>query len=282
MGCTCRSGGISGLQTRKSGVIPEVRSTSSYFCFRYRLNFPRYPGTFRSPGLSGTASTRLLPMYIISFMVADYWLLQKKQISAYSAIQVIRHFTTLYFYGTNRVFPFRTSVMKRNCTKEVQDLICRYGMQPHPEGGWFVQTWHHQHSLSFAGPDSTVHSRPLATHIYYLLETGDFSAFHRLDADECWHFYGGGPLHLSLLETGGTVEKIILGPGHTEAQHFHWVVPAGCWMAAKPAPGSAFSLMGCSMIPGFHDPGFELGSASTLIRLFPQHHSLIQSFCRQP
>ena len=120
------------------------------------------------------------------------------------------------------------------------DLITALELQPHPEGGWFRESWR----------------EPASTAIYYLLRSGERSHWHRLDATEVWHFYGGDPLELALFAEGGTVERRILGPEVTGGQRPQLTVPAGTWQSARPL--GAWVLAGCTVAPAFDFAGFEL------------------------
>ena len=116
------------------------------------------------------------------------------------------------------------------------EVIAALGLAPHPEGGWFVETWR----------------EPAGTAIYYLLRAGERSAWHRVDRTEIWHFYAGGPLELELRPGGPQV----LGPDLAAGQRPQVVVPASVWQTA--APLDAWTLVGCTVCPAFEFAGFEL------------------------
>lgn len=125
-------------------------------------------------------------------------------------------------------------------------IIATLGLQPHPEGGWFVQTFE-----DAPGVDG----RPASTAIYFLLKAGEVSHWHRVDAAEAWHWYAGDPLEL-VLARGDSVNRYILGPGVFEGQRPQMVVPAWAWQSAR-SQGD-WSLVGCTVAPGFRFEGFEL------------------------
>lgn len=161
----------------------------------------------------------------------------------------------------------------------VKELIQQYHLQPHPEGGYYASTYKAPVQLSkemlsnrFNGP------RPVSTAIYFLLQQGDFSAFHRIQSDECWHFYDGGPLNLHCLSSDGAYRLIQLGRGL--GYQFQYVVPAGDWFAAEPQPGASFSFVGCTVSPGFHFDELELAKRDQLLHEFPAFSSLINRLCR--
>ena len=161
------------------------------------------------------------------------------------------------------------------------DFIKRFSMQPHPEGGYYSSTYQAsllipQHSL----PDSFQASRPVSSAIYYLLEQGDFSSFHRIASDECWHFYAGEPLWIHALAPDGSYTRTTLGPH--QGMTFQYVVKAGTWFASEPVFGSNFSFVGCTVSPGFHFDEFEMATADRLISQYPTQASLITRLCRAP
>lgn len=142
--------------------------------------------------------------------------------------------------------------------------VQKLGLRLHPEGGWFRETYR---SKGRAG------RRALCTAIYYLLENGQFSAFHRLKSDEIWYFHAGGPLKIHLL--GVRPRVIELGK-----KQFQAVIPAGTWFAAAPSPKFPYSLVSCSVSPGFEFSNFELGRREKLVKRFPKHRKLIERFTR--
>ena len=123
---------------------------------------------------------------------------------------------------------------------ELDDVIAALGLEPHPEGGWFRETWR----------------EPATTAIFYLLGAGERSHWHRVDATEIWHFYGGDPLELSVSADGRQVDRHVLGPDLAAGHRPQLVVPAGIWQAARPL--GAWTLAGCTVAPAFRFSGFEL------------------------
>ena len=163
----------------------------------------------------------------------------------------------------------------------VQQLIQQYNLQPHPEGGWYKETYKSDEYISGSTlPERFGGSRVFSTAIYFLLEQGNFSAFHRIKSDECWHFYAGDPLVVYVMQLNGRLDIIHLGNDIEKGQVFQFVVPANCWFASRPAPGSTFCFVGCTVAPGFDFTDFELATASSLTALFPQHKAIIEELCR--
>jgi uncharacterized protein len=127
-----------------------------------------------------------------------------------------------------------------------EEIIATLGMQRHPEGGWFAETFR----------DGTGEGRAASTAIYYLLQAGDRSHWHRVrDAAEVWHFYAGDPLLLRLSD-GKTIEEVRLGAGIAAGERPQAVVPADVWQSAEPL--GAFTLVGCTVAPGFEFSSFEM------------------------
>lgn len=131
---------------------------------------------------------------------------------------------------------------------EADQIIAKLGLQPHPEGGWYRQTW--------VGPDLHIGTgtRASGTAILFLLKAGERSHWHRVDADEIWIWNAGAPLLLSLGET--VARDIRMGPDVLGEDQAQVVVPAGHWQAARSL--GAWSLVTCTVSPGFRFEGFEL------------------------
>ena len=157
----------------------------------------------------------------------------------------------------------------------------KYQMQPHPEGGYFAETYRSAEIiLQSALPARFAGNRCFSTGIYFLLENHHFSAFHRIQADEMWHFYAGGPLNVYVIHLDGRLEIIKLGTNPDNGEVFQAVVPAGTWFGSKPDAESAYSLVGCTVAPGFDFADFELADKDALAAEFPLHEQLIRKLCR--
>jgi predicted cupin superfamily sugar epimerase len=162
-----------------------------------------------------------------------------------------------------------------------RQLIQQYALHSHPEGGWYKQTYKSREYISATSlPERFNGSRAFSTAIYFLLEQGNFSAFHRIKSDECWHFYAGDPLLVYVIQQDGELDIIQLGNDINKGQLFQYVVPANCWFASQPAPASAYCFVGCTVAPGFDFADFELADASALAGLYPQHERVIRQLCR--
>ncbi|MGE0151082.1 MAG: cupin domain-containing protein [Reyranellaceae bacterium] len=126
-------------------------------------------------------------------------------------------------------------------------IIAALGLEKHPEGGWYREI-----HRARAAPGR----RAAVTSIYYLLQAGERSHWHRVDAEEIWHFHAGAPLELCLSADGIASAAHVLGVDLAAGQRPQLVVPAGTWQSARALGG--FSLIGCTVAPGFEFAGFEL------------------------
>jgi len=163
-----------------------------------------------------------------------------------------------------------------------KQLITQFELIPHPEGGYYKETYRSGEIITQdALPARFPGDRSFSTAIYFLLEKEDFSAFHRIKSDECWHFYTGNTLNIYVLHLSGELEIILLGNDLNKGERFQYVVPAGCWFASAPAEDAAFSFVGCTVAPGFNFADFEMAKAGDLIKSYSQHTSIIKRLCRQ-
>lgn len=129
-----------------------------------------------------------------------------------------------------------------------EEVIAQLGLKPHPEGGHYRETFRDDHAPG---------GRPASTAIYFLLAAGERSHWHRIDAVEVWHWHAGAPLELSLsVKDAGPVTRRLLGPDLEAGEEPQQVVPRGCWQAAVSLGG--WTLVGCTVAPGFDFSGFEL------------------------
>jgi uncharacterized protein len=142
---------------------------------------------------------------------------------------------------------------------QATDIITALGMAPHPEGGWYVQTFR----------DAPQGGRGYSTAIYYLLEAGQRSHWHRvIDAAEVWHFYDGAPLELRLSPDGRACATQILGLDLAGGQRPQVIVPANHWQAARSL--GAWTLVGCTVAPGFEFASFEMAPPGWEPKAAPQ------------
>lgn len=134
------------------------------------------------------------------------------------------------------------------------DIVRMLELSPHPEGGFYRETFRDERRIEGG--------RAASTAIYFLLPAGQVSAWHRVDAAEIWHYYAGAPLTLAISASGATATRHRLGPDLANGQRPQLVVPADAWQSA--ASLGAWTLVGCTVAPGFEfsaftlaDPGFD-------------------------
>lgn len=155
--------------------------------------------------------------------------------------------------------------------EEARALIDALRLQPHPEGGFYRETFRSsQRVVTPRGSD-----RSALTSIYYLL-AGGFSAFHRLGSDEVWHLYRGGPLRLELIDPAGRHEARTLAPNGP----WQTSIPAGTHFAAHVDGEDGWALVGCDVAPGFEFADFALTTRSMLTAAYPHLAPLIAKFTR--
>jgi predicted cupin superfamily sugar epimerase len=161
----------------------------------------------------------------------------------------------------------------------IQNLIHQYNLLPHPEGGYFKETYRSTESVPANGlPLRFPAERTFSTAIYFLLLKDLFSAFHRIKSDECWHFYEGESLKVHVLHLDGTYELIRLGKNREEGEVYQAIVPAGAWFASETS--GEYSFVGCTVAPGFDFEDFELAKAAELKSEYPEYADLIERLCR--
>jgi predicted cupin superfamily sugar epimerase len=157
----------------------------------------------------------------------------------------------------------------------------KLGMQKHPEGGSYRETYRSpeivkkEHLPGRFGAD-----RNFCTSIYFMLEGSDFSAMHRIKSDEIWHFYSGSPLSVSVISESGEYSEIILGDNPELGQVFQATVPAGSWFGSRVSLPGSFSLVGCTVSPGFDFADFEMADREKLQEKYPQHADIIRQLTK--
>jgi uncharacterized protein len=132
-------------------------------------------------------------------------------------------------------------------TLTAQDIIRLLDLKPHPEGGHFRESFRDARQIE---------GRTASTAIYFLLARGERSHWHRVDAVEVWHWYAGAPLALEISQTPGRVERVMLGCALNAGERPQAAVPAHTWQAAQSL--GDWTLVGCTVAPGFEFAGFEL------------------------
>lgn len=155
--------------------------------------------------------------------------------------------------------------------------IDHLGLEPHPEGGYYKETYRSSAQVSFLDYQD---QRNVSTGIYFLLTKGNFSAFHRIKSDEMWHFYAGDSVSIFIIYPTGELKEIRLGLDLENGEVPQAVVPANCWFASKVFITGKYGLVGCTVAPGFDFKDFELAKQTKLISQFPEHTELILSLTR--
>lgn len=166
--------------------------------------------------------------------------------------------------------------------KDATYWVKRLGLEPHPEGGYYRQTYRSEITIARqALPAGFGGDRAASTAIYFLLAGKNFSAFHRLRSDEVWHFYAGSPLLVHVIDLSGKHSTLFLGSVLDVGQTLQAVVPAGCWFASHVWDWKSYTLVGCTVAPGFDFEDFEMGKREALARQYPQHREIIQRLTRE-
>ncbi len=137
-----------------------------------------------------------------------------------------------------------------------EEIIATLGLMPHPEGGYFHETFRDEHAIN---------DRATSTAIYYLLKADQISAWHRIDAAEVWHFYAGAALELRISSDGDSAQSHRLGRDILNGQRPQIVVPHGAWQSARST--GKWTLVGCTVAPGFQFEKFEMAPASWMPKL---------------
>ena len=155
------------------------------------------------------------------------------------------------------------------------EWIEKLGLVRHPEGGWFREVYRSSEVIPHAAlPERFDGDRAFSTAIYFLLESGDFSAFHRIRQDEIWHFYAGSPLTVHCINENGAYSRVHVGEIPMA------VIPAGWMFGATVDVPSGFALLGCTVAPGFDFADFEMPPRSELLREFPVHRDIVERLSR--
>ena len=168
--------------------------------------------------------------------------------------------------------------MRKTKDSDLERLVEALGLKPHPEGGFFRETFRSRRQLTGGGAGA---SRDASTAIYFLLPAGDFSALHGIrTADELWHHYGGDPVEIHMIGSEAEHRVSVLGPDIDQGERPQILVPAGTLQAAV-ARGPRFALCGCTVTPGFDFADFEMPTRAELQARFPRHAELIRRLTRK-
>ncbi|MGB0890768.1 MAG: cupin domain-containing protein [Flavobacteriaceae bacterium] len=157
-----------------------------------------------------------------------------------------------------------------------KDLINQFDLTEHPEGGFYKETYRSKSEISNENlTPNFVGDRNISTCIYFLLTSEKFSAFHKINQDEIWHFYKGSTLKLHMISPTGEYSFILIGNDLVNNEQPQFVVPATYWFAAEVIQENSYTFTGCTVAPGFDFRDFVLPERKELIKLFPHHKEII-------
>lgn len=156
-----------------------------------------------------------------------------------------------------------------------KNIIEKLHLKPHPEGGFYSETYRSAETTL----NSDGNKRSVCTAIYYLLENDDKSHFHRIKSDELWFFHQGEALEIVMLENG-EAKTILLGNKIDNGEISQVIIPAITWFAAKIKSGKGYSLVSCTVAPGFDFADFELAKREDLMQQYHQLKEMIEEFTR--
>ncbi len=161
--------------------------------------------------------------------------------------------------------------------KSADYFIKQLELNLHPEGGYFNETYRSKGIIKHAAlPNNFKSDHCYSTFIYFLLKSGEISKLHRIKADEQWHFFEGGPLIVVAITENGDLLEFKLGRDLEKGEEFNCVVPTNSWFGSYPLEENSFSLVGCTVAPGFEFEDFELADKSSLLKEYPQYKQIIE------
>ena len=159
--------------------------------------------------------------------------------------------------------------------------IDRLELRPHPEGGWFREYYRSPELIpGNCLPERFDGDRSFSTAIYFLLRDTDFSALHRIRQDELWHFYDGSPLTIHMIDPVGEYSTATLGRNVTQRETLATVVPTGWLFGAVINNPASWSLVGCTVAPGFDFADFTIPDRTRILEQYPQYRDIIERLTR--
>lgn len=159
--------------------------------------------------------------------------------------------------------------------EKAKQYIQKLQLKKHPEGGYFKEIYRGGEMILIDPPDRRL-KRNYSTSIYFLLEGKQVSKFHRLKSDEIWHFYDGSPIKIYIIDEKGKLSENILGKKMDDEAKYQTVIRKNNWFAAELINKKSFSLVGCTVSPGFDFSDFEFGDREQLSNQFPKLKELIE------
>jgi hypothetical protein len=154
-----------------------------------------------------------------------------------------------------------------------QEIVDKLKLTPHPEGGFYTETYRSDYTIV----NERKENRNISTAIYYLLEDEDKSLFHRIQSDELWFFHLGQPLEIILIQSKH-LTTIILGNDIKKDEFPQVRIPANTWFAARVKNAKGFSLVSCTVSPGFDFADFDLAKREDLVQQYPHLKDVIEKF----
>ena len=163
-----------------------------------------------------------------------------------------------------------------------EKLIQQLELIPHPEGGYYKETYRSEGVFKSDSLDSTIEGeRSYCTGIYFMLTADTFSAFHKISSDEMWHFYDGSAIELHMITEEGIYSCVYIGRDIENGEHLQYVVPKNVWFASRVKDNAEYSLLGCTVSPGFDFRDFILPNTSEMTAMFPQYEKIIGELTRK-
>lgn len=160
---------------------------------------------------------------------------------------------------------------------DAKEIINHFNLKEHPEGGYYNEVYRSKDKIESRNLDDVfIGDRNYCTSIYFLLTADKFSAFHKINQDEIWHFYEGTSLKLHLISPDAVYSYIMIGKDFKKGEVFQFTVPAQYYFAAEVLEKKSFSFVGCTVSPGFDFRDFTLPSCKTMLAEFPEHHEVIK------
>jgi uncharacterized protein len=155
--------------------------------------------------------------------------------------------------------------------------INNLNLTKHPEGGYFKETYRSDETITKANlPNRFEGNRNFSTAIYFLLKSNDISALHRIKQDEIWHFYYGSPLTIHIINKDGLYQQKKLGLAIGNSEQPQITVKAGNLFGATVNQGNSYTIVGCTVAPGFDFDDFDMPRRDTLLKEYPEHAELIK------
>lgn len=159
--------------------------------------------------------------------------------------------------------------------------VKQLGLIEHPEGGYYKETYRSPLQIDLSSVNKNWDGkRSLSTGIYFLLEKNNFSAFHRIKSDELWHFYGGDPITIHMIDSNGEYKSQDVGSDLEKGEVLQYLVPANTWFASEIKGDRNYALVGCTVSFGFDFKDFEMADKSLIVE-FPKHEKVLKRLIRE-